>query len=102
MFSKLVASRPTDPHPRDEEFLLELARLIGARNKPAEIAQVLHYAPRSTTADSNATSDNSFLDLALARALGEGLRLAGTSLAQAGRPEELQSIFGGARWLDAC
>ncbi|PYJ03152.1 MAG: cytochrome C, partial [Verrucomicrobia bacterium] len=99
LFAKLVASRPTDPHPRDEEFLLELARLIGARNKPAEIAQVLHYAPRSTTDDSNATSDNSFLDLALARALGEGLRLAGTSLAQAGRPEDLKSIFGGARWL---
>ena len=75
MLALLTGSDHSQPRAGQVEFLRQLVILIGAKNDPKEVAQVMLLL---------GSSQNRTLSLALVRALGDGLQRAGSSLTKAG------------------
>jgi putative membrane-bound dehydrogenase-like protein len=98
LFSELTASGRGSLRGDDQELLLQLVRLIGTRNRPSEISQVLEYAPTARPGI-NGSSTDAYFDLAIAGVLGEGLRQAGTSLRAAAGAAQLRPVAARARSL---
>ncbi len=67
-----------------EAFLLQLATVIGARNNPIEVDQLLSWV---------ATGTKTNYSFALLSSLGAGLQRAGTSLSKADKHNRLKTIF---------
>ena len=67
-----------------QEFLRQLVLLVGAKNDPKEVSQVIAFIARS--------SDRA-LSFSLVRALGNGLQHAGSSLRKIGAEETVKSLF---------
>ncbi len=88
VFDRLVADAQLRNSPGGEEFLRQLAGVIGTKNDPGEVQRVLAYLR------TNPDSDIAFL---LTRALGDGLQSAGTSLARADAGGKLKPIFARAK-----
>jgi len=75
LFANLSADSGVSGSRPGQEFLRQLALLVGAKNNKGEVAQVLGFL---------ATVNEPARSFALARALGEGLQRAGSSLAALG------------------
>src|SRR5438046_7559414 len=84
MFEQLAADSHCLDSAGGQEFLRQLAGVIGAKNDSGEVNTVLDYLQR------NVDSGVAFL---LTRALGDGLRNAGTSLARADSEGKLKPTF---------
>jgi len=67
-----------------QEFLRQLSSLVGAKNEPKEVSQVLAFIARS---------DDPALSFTLGRALGNGLQRTGSSLRKIDGRETVKSLF---------
>jgi len=85
LFGRLASDAKFRQGQTVQEFLRELVQLVGAKNQPAEVSQVL------ATIDSLSEPAAS---LALTRALGEGLQRAHSSLGSVLDPERIHALFG--------
>jgi len=84
VFHQLMADARFRGSQGGQEFLRQLAGVIGTKNDPGEVQALLIYLQK------NADSDIAFL---LTRALGDGLQHVGTSLARADPEGNLKPIF---------
>ena len=84
LFEQLAAGASFRDSAGGQEFLRQLVEVIGAKNDPGEVKAVLSFLRQS------ADSGVAFL---LTRALGDGLRNAGNSLARVDSNGELKPIF---------
>src|SRR5438128_10783609 len=84
VFNQLIADARFRNSQGGQEFLRQLAGVIGTKNDSVEVQALLIYLQK------NADSDIAFL---LTRALGDGLQHAGTSLARADPEGNLKPIF---------
>ncbi len=87
VFAGLVRDVRFRSQPGSEEFLRQLAEMIGARNSYAEAKPVLEFAAKPDPAAPIAT---------WVRALGDGAVRAGTTLAALDKLRHLQSVFANA------
>ena len=88
VFHQLMAHARFRVSQGGQEFLRQLAGVIGTKNDPGEVQAVLKHLQK------DADSDIAFL---LTRALGDGLRNAGTSLDRADPEGNLKPIFARAK-----
>ncbi len=86
LFANLSADRSVSGSRPGQEFLRQLALLVGAKNNKGEVTQVLGFL---------ATANEPARSFALARALGEGLQRAGSSLAAMGDNVKELLLFAG-------
>jgi putative heme-binding domain-containing protein len=84
MFMHLSADSVFRAAEAGPEFLQELLQLIGAKNQPEEIAQVIDIIRRSDAQDFSITS---------LRSLGEGLQRAGVSLRSIGLVPAVRQVL---------
>jgi putative membrane-bound dehydrogenase-like protein len=75
VFAALVGDARVAEAKPGQEFLRQLVMLVGAKNHPAEVADVLEFVGKA---------DDATLTFTLTRALGDGLQRAGKPLTSAG------------------
>ena len=92
MFATLVAEARFHEAAAGQEFLRQLVLVIGTKNQPGEVAQILDYI------ETNARTP---LALSLIRALGGGLQRAKSSLDDADKQGKLKPIYAQAASLIA-
>ena len=84
LFSALATDARVTGSPAGREFLRQLATVIGAENRPAELPPTLEQLARWSDLEAA---------LPVAAALSEGLKRAGTTLAAVDRAGRLQALF---------
>jgi len=84
MFTIAAADAQFRSHTSGQGFLQQLIGLISAKNNPNDVAQVLKFL---------ATVDDPALSFSLVRALGDGLKKAGSSLAKVDTQGNMKTIF---------
>jgi putative membrane-bound dehydrogenase-like protein len=86
---EMFAIAAADPQFRDtgKDFLRQLVELIGAKNNPAEVKQVIDYL---------ASGKDPALSFAAVRGLGKGLERAGTSLAAVDTEGKMSAVLNSA------
>jgi putative heme-binding domain-containing protein len=85
MFKLLSADEKFCAQSGGREFLGDLTELIGAKNNPADVSDVLNFLVQAQDAQTS---------FGLVTSLGAGLKRAGVSLADVDKAGRLQAIFG--------
>ena len=84
LFSRLAPDSDFRRAPAGDEFLRQLVKIVGARNRPEEVRSVLALTDRIQEPE---------VALTFTRALGDGLQRGGGSLANALGPSQTQAII---------
>ncbi len=92
VFTELSADNNFAGSKPGQDFLRQLVLLVGAKNKPDEVSQVLAFIGKV---------NEPALSFSLVRALGEGLKRAGSTLAQVDQAGNLKTLFAQAKKLAA-
>jgi putative membrane-bound dehydrogenase-like protein len=87
LFGDLAADGSFGKEKSGQEFLRQLASLVGAKNNPKEVAQVLAFVSKA---------GNPALTFSMVRSLGDGLQKAGSSLEKIDTQGALKTIFANA------
>ncbi|MBI5772995.1 MAG: c-type cytochrome [Verrucomicrobia bacterium] len=89
LFRRAMGVCPVQFMPEGLKYLVELARVIGARNEASGVAEVFSWITMTNASYAEWHSP-------VIRAFGEGLQRAGSSLAKADKEGKLKSVFANA------